>query len=65
MFITDVAISGCYVASSNILLKLRWAAMGKQVVVMQDGEGARPVVKVVVEVEGEARRTPTSQGRPR
>ncbi len=52
MFITDVAISRCYIASSNILLKLRWAAMGKQVAVTQDGAGACPVVKVVVEVKG-------------
>ena len=65
VLITDVAISGCYIASSNILLKLLWAAMGIKVAVMQDGAGARPVVEVVAEVAGEARRTPTSQRRPR
>ena len=65
MLTTDVAISGCYIASFNILLKLRWAAMGKQVAVMQDGAGACPVVEVVVEVKGEAQSTPTNQGRPR
>ena len=67
VFTTDVVISGRYSHFLQHIIKvIKWSAMLKQVVVQQDGADARPaVVGVVVVVAGEARRTPTSQGRPR